>query len=257
MAPFLSGGGYSSEGWSYILAIHEHTKNPTFRLAIEQHGDMESIEFWDGFSDYVKKWAFELHGTECRMNETIVVCHSEPGAWNPPLFDTLPCPPSAYQNFKSVVGRTMFETDRVNHRHVKRCNRMNYVWVPTEFHVSTFVKSGVDPSKMVKIFQPSDVKFFDPLLYKPFDLASIGSLVLGAQNLNSNSKKFVFLSIFKCEYRKRWDVLLKSYLQQFSEVDAVALYLLINSYHSDRDFGNKIMDVWNKSARTLGLTGLA
>ena len=100
---------------------------------------MESIEFWDGLSDYVKNLAFELHGTECRMNETIVVCHSEPGAWNPPLFDTLPCPPSAYQNFKSVVGRTMFETDRVNHRHVKRCNRMNYVWVPTEFHVSIFV----------------------------------------------------------------------------------------------------------------------
>ncbi|KAF3434433.1 hypothetical protein FNV43_RR25536 [Rhamnella rubrinervis] len=247
MAPFLSGGGYSSEGWSYILALHEHMKNPTFRLAIEQHGDMESIEFWDGLPENVKNLAFKLHGTECRMNETIVVCHSEPGAWNPPLFDTLPCPPSAYQNFKSVVGRTMFETDRVNYRHVKRCNRMNYVWVPTEFHVSTFIESGVDPSKVVKIVQPIDVKFFDPLLYKPFDLASIGNLVLGAQNLNMNSKKFVFLSIFKWEYRKGWDVLLKSYLQEFSEADGVSLYLLTNPYHSDRDFGNKIMEFVDNS----------
>ncbi|XP_015876537.3 uncharacterized protein LOC107413173 [Ziziphus jujuba] len=242
MAPLLSGGGYCSEGWSYILALYEHIKNPTFRLAIEQHGDLESLEFWDGLPEYIRSLAFELHQTDCRMNETIVICHSEPGAWNPPLFETLPCPPAAYQNFKAVIGRTMFETDRLNPDHVKRCNRMNYVWVPTEFHVSTFVGSGVDPSKVVKIVQPIDVKFFDPLLYKPFDLASAGNLVLGTPPHNSNAKKFVFLSIFKWEYRKGWDVLLKSYLEEFSEADGVALYMLTNPYHTDRDFGNKIVE---------------
>lgn len=257
MAPFLSGGGYSSEGWSFILAIREHMKPPTFRLAIEQHGDMESLEFWDGLPKYIKDLAFELHGKECRMNETIVVCHSEPGAWDPPLFETLPCPPGAYQNFKSVVGRTMFETDRVNRRHVKRCNRMNYIWVPTEFHVSTFIESGVDPSKIVKIVQPIDVKFFDPLMYKPLDLASIGNLVLGAPNLKSNLKEFIFLSIFKWEYRKGWDVMLKSYLQEFTEADGVALYLLTNPYHSSRDFRNKIMEFVENSDMEKPVNGWA
>jgi glycosyltransferase involved in cell wall biosynthesis len=206
-------------------------KNPIFKLAIEHHGDLESLEFWEGLPQHVKNLAFELYRTECRMSETIVVCHSEPGAWYPPLFETIPCPPGAYRNFKSVIGRTMFETDRVNADHVERCNQMDYVWVPTEFHVSTFIESGVDPSKVVKIIQPVDVKFFDTLKYKPLDLSSIGKLVLGSTTQNLNSKKeFIFLSIFKWEYRKGWDVLLKSYFKEFSGVDGVALYLPVDGW---------------------------
>ncbi|XP_057472238.1 uncharacterized protein LOC130760790 [Actinidia eriantha] len=243
MAPFLSGGGYSSEAWSYILALHANTNNPSFRLVIDQHGDLENVEFWEGLSQEMKKLAFELYQTQCAVEETIVICHSEPGAWNPPLFQTLPCPPTGYGHFRFVIGRTMFETNRLNPEHVRRCNQMDSIWVPTEFHVSTFVQSGVDSSKVVKIVQPVDVKFFEPVKYTPLDLASLGSLVLGSNSGNSNSnKKFVFLSIFKWEYRKGWDVLLKAYLKEFSEGDGVALYLLTNPYHSDRDFGNKIVE---------------
>ncbi|KAL5568645.1 hypothetical protein UlMin_025220 [Ulmus minor] len=256
MAPFLSGGGYSSESWSYILAVHEHIKNPSFKLAIEHHGDLESLEFWEGLPESMKNLAFELHQTECKMSRTIVICHSEPGAWNPPLFETFPCPPGVYQNFKAVIGRTMFESDRVNDEHVKRCNRMDYVWVPTDFHVSSFVESGVDPSKVVKMVQPIDVKFFDPFVHKPLNLASIGNLVLGTPTRNSNSK-FVFLSVFKWEYRKGWDVLLESYLEEFSGVDGVALYLLTNAYHSDRDFGNKIVDFVENSDLEKPVNGWA
>lgn len=225
----------------------------SFRLAIEHHGDQESMDFWVGLPQDMKSLAIELYQTQCRMNETIVVCHSEPGAWYPPLFETFPCPPSFYHNFKSVIGRTMFETDRVNAEHVERCNRMDYVWVPTDFHVSTFVESGVDPSKVVKIVQPIDVKFFDPVKYKPMDLASRAKLVLGS----GMNKSFVFLSIFKWEYRKGWDVLLKSYLKEFSKDDRVALYLLTNPYHTDRDFGNKILDFVENSDLREPVSGWA
>lgn len=152
--------------------------------------------------------ATELYCTKCDIKETIVVCHGEPSAWNPPLFETLPCPPAAYGNFKSMIGRTMFETDRVSPKHAKRCNKMDDVWVPTEFHVSTFIESGVDPSKMVKIVQPIDVKFFNPVEHEPLNLASIGKLVTGKKTRNS---KFVFLSIFKWEYRKAKAGLLQQY----------------------------------------------
>ncbi|KAM1807464.1 hypothetical protein ACFX11_030466 [Malus domestica] len=258
MAPFLSGGGYSSEAWSYILSLYQHSKNPNFQMAIEQHGDQESLEFWEGLPEYVRKLAIGLYNTQCSMKDTVVICHSEPGAWNPPLFETLPCPPAAYQKFKSVIGRTMFETDRVNAEHVKRCNRMDYVWVPTQFHVSSFVQSGVDPSKVVKIVQPIDVKFFDPLAYEQLNLASVGKLIMGkaTQDLETK-KKFVFMSVFKWEYRKGWDVLLKSYLEEFSEADGVALYLLTNPYHSDRDFGNKIVEFAEKSGIEMPVTGWA
>ncbi|KAJ8756326.1 hypothetical protein K2173_025138 [Erythroxylum novogranatense] len=244
MAPFLSGGGYSSEAWSYILALTQHIKDPKFRLCIEQHGDLESLEFWEGLPEDVRSLAIELHQTQCRMNETIVVCHSEPGAWHPPLFETLPCPPNGYnKGFRYVIGRTMFETDRVNTEHVKRCNRMDYVWVPTDFHLSTFVESGVNPSKIVKIVQPVDIEFFDPIKYDPLDLVSRGNMILGEKNTNLKlEKEFVFLSVFKWEYRKGWDVLLKSYLKEFSGSDEVALYLLTNPYHSDSNFGNRILE---------------
>ncbi|XP_061996917.1 uncharacterized protein LOC133714717 [Rosa rugosa] len=254
MAPFLSGGGYSSEGWSYILALYEQNRTRSFRMAIEQHGDLESLEFWEGLPKYMKDLAIELYHTKCNMKETIVICHSEPGAWNPPLFETLPCPPTAYENFKSVIGRTMFETDRVSLEHVKRCNKMDYVWVPTEFHVSTFIESGVDPSKVVKIVQPIDVKFFDPVEYEPLNLASIGKLVMGKTTRNS---KFVFMSIFKWEYRKGWDVLLKSYLEEYTAADGVTLYLLTNPYHSDKDFSNKIVEFVQKAGIEKPVTGWA
>ena len=347
-------------------------KNPRFKLGIEQHGDLESIEFWEGLSQGFRNLAIELHNTECRMNETIVVCHSEPGAWYPPLYQTLSspptghgefmhtigrtmfetdrnntecrmnetivapptghgefmhtigrtmfetdrnntecrmnetivapptghgefmhtigrtmfetdrnntegrmnetivvghsepgalfqthsCPPTGYGEFMYTIGRTMFETDRLNSDHVSRCNQMDFVWVPTEFHVSTFVESGVDPSKVVKIVQPVDVSFFDPLKYKPYDLASIGELVLGRKNARSNSREeFVFLSVFKWEYRKGWDVLLRAYLKEFSSTDGVSLYLLTNAYHSDGDFGNKIMEFVEGSGIEKPATG--
>ncbi|KAL2324984.1 hypothetical protein Fmac_024042 [Flemingia macrophylla] len=253
MAPFLSGGGYSSEGWSYVSALHRHRKIQSFRLAIEQHGDLESLEFWEGLPQDMKNMAIELYKTQCRMNETVVICHSEPGAWYPPLFQTFPCPPSLYHDFKSVIGRTMFETDRVNAEHVERCNVMDYVWVPTEFHKFTFVQSGVDPSKVVKIVQPVDVNFFDPVRYNQLDLVSVANLVLGS----GVSKGFVFLSVFKWEYRKGWDVLLKSYLKEFSKDDRVALYLLTNPYHTDSDFGNKILDFVESSDLVEPISGWA
>lgn len=250
MAPFLSGGGYCSEAWSYITAL-DRTDNTRFRLKIEQHGDQEIFDFWNGLPQKEQSLAYKLYNTECRMNETVVICHSEPGAWYPPLFDTSPCPPTGYNAPAFVVGRTMFETDRLNPEHVRRCNQMNSVWVPTDFHISTFVQSGVDPSKVVKMVQPVDVDFFDPALYKPLNLPFHGELIWGSNgwNLNTSSKKsgkkkrkeFVFLSVFKWEYRKGWDVLLRSYLEEFNSSDGVALYLLTNPFHSGSDFGSKIV----------------
>lgn len=79
-----------------------------------------------------------------------MVCHSTPDAWVPSKFagwDALsPCPPrgAAY-----VVGRTMFETDSLPHDWVGRCNRMDEVWVPTEFHRQTFASAGVVAEKLV------------------------------------------------------------------------------------------------------------
>lgn len=246
MAPFLSGGGYCSEAWSYVLALNQYKKDTSFRLSIGQHGDSENVYFWEGLPLEMRRLAYELHYTECRLEDLIVICHSEPGAWNPPLFQTTPCPPP---NSRFAIGRTMFETDRVNPEHVKRCNSMDMVWVPTEFHVSSFIKSGVAPSKVMKVVQAIDTKFFDPIKYTPLKLPSLGTLVLGSTSGSDSGSTglysgntYVFLSVFKWEYRKGWDVLLQSYLKEFNSLDSVSLYLLTNPYHSDSNFDNKIVE---------------
>ncbi|XP_076951440.1 uncharacterized protein LOC143624764 [Bidens hawaiensis] len=258
MAPFISGGGYCSEAWSYILALNNHynnIKNHNFSLRIAQHGDGENVYYWEGLPIEIRNLAYDLAQTECRLNESVVICHSEPGAWNPPLFQTTPCPP---QNSRFAIGRTMFETDRVNPEHVRRCNAMDMVWVPTEFHVDSFVKSGADPDKVVKVVQAVDTEFFDPSKYAALDLLLFGNLVLGSRLEGRNGRNpFVFLSVFKWEYRKGWDVLLQSYLKEFDSLDDVCLYLLTNPYHSDSNFGNKIVEFVEDSGLEKPVKGWA
>ena len=67
---------------------------------------------------------------------SVVVCHSEPGAWSPARYETSRCPPEGYtrKNAMRVVGRTMFETDRLDAEHVSRCNKMDEVWVGLVSH---------------------------------------------------------------------------------------------------------------------------
>lgn len=59
----------------------------------------------------------------------LAICHSEPGAWDPPRYHTSRCPPrgAVYK-----VGRTMFETDRVPSGWADRMNKMDEIWVPTK-----------------------------------------------------------------------------------------------------------------------------
>mgnify|MGYP001802982107 FL=1 len=80
---------------------------------------------------------------------------------------------------------------------------------------------------------------------KPFKLP-FGSLLLQSSERKKSSKKhlngdydsklehdesFAFLSIFKWEQRKGWDVLVRAYLSEFTAGDNVSLYLLTNKYH--------------------------
>ncbi len=61
---------------------------------------------------------------------------------------------------------------------------------------------------------------------------------------------YVYLSVFKWEERKGWDVLLKAFLLEFSSSDRVILILLTNAFHSSSDFAEKIVQV-NSLAHSL------
>jgi len=119
MAPFLSGGGYCSEAISFMVSLRKG-----MTVAIDQHGDSYSPSFVQGLGQDTKAILSTLFNTRLDLQNTIAVCHSEPGAWAvpKPLYQTSICPPpaAAYS-----VGRTMFETDRITAGHVERCNMMD------------------------------------------------------------------------------------------------------------------------------------
>jgi len=106
MAPFLSGGGYCSEAISFIVGLKDR-----LNVIIGQHGDSFSSSFVNGLPLETRNTLVELNRKPVDLPNTVVVCHSEPGAWAvpKPLYQTSQCPP---HGAVYAVGRTMFETDR-------------------------------------------------------------------------------------------------------------------------------------------------
>lgn len=143
------------------------------------------------------------------------------------------------------IGRTMFETDRLPSGWSSRLNQLDWVWVPTRFHADVFAAGGVDASKLVVVPEPVDTEFYSPehaATLEPFEYPGEADGV----------KPFRFLSIFKWEERKGWQVLLEAFLREFAQQTGdesekqsatgqpVVLYILTSAYHSDSDFQSRI-----------------
>ncbi|ETV78216.1 hypothetical protein, variant 2 [Aphanomyces astaci] len=226
-APFLSGGGYCSEAISFVGAV-DNVKSPLFSLRITQHGDSVNPSFSTTLPTDIQA-LFRSHWftSPSATPPTIAICHSEPGAWNPPRYQTSLCPP---QGTEYAIGRTMFETDRLPSGWAQRMDDiMDEIWVPTMFAKSIFEAAGVPPNKVVVVPEAIDVEFFDPDTATPLPIDGITEATT------------VFLSIFKWEERKGWKSLLKAYLAAFSRADDdVVLVLLTNAYHSSSDFASLV-----------------
>ena len=95
------------------------------------------------------------------------------------------------------------------------------MWLPSEFNLRTFAAAGVDAAKLVEMPQPLDTQLFDPEHTTPL------ALPLEA--------RFVFLSVFKWEARKGWDVLLDAYMAEFSAQDGVLLVLRVPTDESNKE----------------------
>lgn len=167
-----------------------------------------------------------LHGTSCvHQNETI-----------------------KYRDINTIwVGRYMLERGELvksinlDEYSVTACSAMvDEVWVPTEWHKAhlTIILKKMGYSSMPPIYvipEAVDVTLFDPnsvgMGVQPIvnsvemNTAGTGANAVTAL-INSNiSVPFVFLSVFKWEYRKGWDVLLDSYWNAFSPSDPVELHI--------------------------------
>lgn len=157
-----------------------------------------------------------------------------------------------------LIGRVMVERSTFSHGltlgdfAVSYCTSiMDELWVPTKWHQDVFAKLlaqyGVSTQQIVIVPEAVDTELFDPAvadanqeLRTPVeeggssdrDSGEAGQLLLtdvdGQVHPAADSKPFVFLSIFKWEERKGWDILLKAYFTAFAREDSVLL--LIHSF---------------------------
>ncbi|KAL6077689.1 Glycosyl transferase family 1 protein-like, variant 2 [Balamuthia mandrillaris] len=210
MAPIFSGGGYCSEALSYLVPLHSKVA----RLRVSQHGDAFHRDFVFGLPAELRSLLTRLYATPLPSLDDpaarmVVVCHSEAGAWYPPRYETSFCPPPVPPEAKANmyrVGRTMFETDRIPDGWAERCNDMDEIWVPTEFHRRTFAANGVKPEKLHVLPQSVNSTFFDPAKAERDD-GKLDELLLPAASFGAAWKDvdrsaFRFFSSFKWERRK-------------------------------------------------------
>lgn len=138
----------------------------------------------------------------------------------PPLFERHP-------EARICIGRTTFETDRLPQDWVKVCNRMDYVWVPTEFNKKTFADAGVDPDKLVVVPECLDADFYA----REATQQNMPEVVRSTKD----SGGFTFLTIFDWTLHKGWDVLLQAFLEEFRDNDDVQLVLKVWSTNGYSD----------------------
>ena len=186
-APFLTASsGYGSEATSFLLGLNstlsQVSKKKWGIAAGLAHGDVADRSYIESLPERllslfksVSAVQFESSNTP---EKTIVICHSEPGAWSVPipLYDSgFPCPPhlsSKSKKWKRVVGRTMFETDRLPNGWNERLNQVDEVWVPTHHHRQIFVDAGVT-KPVVVVGQGIDIDFWNPDNEEPLAFQTI------------------------------------------------------------------------------------
>lgn len=193
-APIFNPSGYASEAINFMVPLKDRLD-----LGIYHHNNLYSDKFVAGLAETERETLFALRDRFAEIKNGIVISHN-------PANGFLRLPDADYH-----IGRTMFETDTIPAGWAQACNRMDEIWVPSQFNVETFVAAGVERDKLVVIPGAADEHFFDPKKHQPLTLP--------------NRAKFNFLSIFEWSSRKGWDVLLAAYAREFSASDDVCLYL--------------------------------
>ena len=224
-APFFNPSGYASEAINFVLPLEGR-----FTLGIHHNSSIYSEVFVRGLAAEDRESLFRMRDRFGSLQGGIVISHGPAGFFTRPA------------DADYLVGRTMFETDRIAPDWVAACNRMNEVWVPSRFNLETFAASGVERSKLVLMPEAVDARFFDPARHTAYPLPG--------------RARFNFLSIFEWSSRKGWDVLIAAYLREFSAQDDVCLWL--RTYLVSKPDGDPTEEIRRRISdftATLGLEG--
>src|SRR5205807_1421971 len=124
------------------------------------------------------------------------------------------------------IARTMFETDRLPEGAPERLNTFDRIWVPSRFNQETFIRSGVDPTKIAVVPGAIDPAYLEeaPLpddwswirdAYVRTLLEARAVALPEGRTPNAERRPRLFLSIFDWTLHKGWDALLEAFALEF------------------------------------------
>ena len=122
---------------------------------------------------------------------------------------------------RRVIARAMSEGD-LSPSNAQCLTNADEVWVPTQWHVERFVAAGVRNEALRILPEAVDTTFFSP------------DHPAAVQARRSNSRfrnaPFSFVSVFKWEQRKGWDLLLRAYWLEFGAAEREKVVLRLKTY---------------------------
>jgi len=192
-AVWSGNSGYGEASRNYILALHK----AGVPITVEPHcfdnlpPPVAATEEWEILKS--------LEGKDIDFD--IVIVHLTP--------DLAPRYVAKYKD-KYVISYTVWETDKLHPYWVTCLNAVSEVWVPSEWNVETFKRSGVT----VPIHKiPHGI---DPDTYNG---------IKGDDFLTGGEDTFNFYSVFQWSARKNPEGLLRAYFNAFQNQDDVRLIL--------------------------------
>lgn len=152
---------------------------------------------------------------------------------NAPKISGLTVPQSMGHSGKRILYTMMETSEGVHPEYVGKLNLSNEVWVPSSYLADILIKDGLHAD----VFEmPLGV---DTSLFKP------GTKPM---KLSHDAKGFVFLSVFNWGFRKGWDILLKTYLEEFSFDDDVTLMMSVKTFGNPKGISDIVSQINNLKA---------
>lgn len=137
------------------------------------------------------------------------------------------------------IGYTVWETESLPSQWTSLCNSMDEIWVPCEWNVNVFKKSGVTvPVKKI------------PHCFDKEDFFRTNSI----RKLPVQDDTYLFYSIFQWSARKNPEGLLQAYFSRFTKEDNVALILKTFRYNNLEKDKEEIKNLIDAVKRKLWIT---
>ena len=191
IAPVFDASGYAEAARNYILALHEQGYPVT----------IHPVRFTRANPDLGTEGKLLNDLVDRPVDYDKVIAHCTPDAWRSVL---------THEQGHYIIGLTTWETDRLHPIWTSSCNRVQEVWVPSQWNVDVFRSSGVDV----------------PIYRMPHALTIATNQRLTPLAIDGvRDDDFVFYAIFQWQERKNPAELLEVYLSTFASEDSVVLVL--------------------------------